>query len=117
MKHDKLMTAMTSSEHHDWATPPNFVRFLEHYFYLEFDLDAAADIFNTKAPIFFSKAENSLFQNWFGNVWLKAVPIIKSKASIAQPKAKLRRLLIISAFFKPMESICRARSLCGNGIL
>ena len=70
MKHDKLMTAMTSSEHHDWATPPNFVRFLEHYFYLEFDLDAAADIFNTKAPIFFSKAENSLFQNWFGNVWL-----------------------------------------------
>lgn len=70
MRHDNLLSAMTSSEHHDWATPPNFVKFVEDYFNIEFDLDAAASIENKKAPNCFTIEDNSLFQNWFGNVWL-----------------------------------------------
>jgi len=70
MKHDKLMTAMTSSEHQDWATPPNLVKYIEDYFFVKFDLDAAASSSNHKAPIYFTIEDNSLLQNWFGNVWL-----------------------------------------------
>jgi len=62
--------AMMSSKHQDWATPPSFVKYVEDYFNIQFDLDAAASSSNHKAPNFFTIEDNSLFQSWYGNVWI-----------------------------------------------
>ena len=62
--------AMMSSKHQDWATPPSFVKYIENMFDIQFDLDAAASSSNHKAPNYFTIEDNSLFQKWFGNVWI-----------------------------------------------
>ena len=54
----------------DFATPPQFVKWVEDYFEVKFDLDAAASIHNKKAPDFISKEMDSFKTDWYGNVWL-----------------------------------------------
>jgi len=54
----------------DWATPRSFLRWLEENKGFKPNLDAAATVRNTKAPMFFSPSQDGLKQEWFGNVWL-----------------------------------------------
>ncbi len=64
------LDAMMSSDRQDWATPPPFLEWLAERFGFEPDLDPAAAAHNTKAPHYFTEAQNGLFQNWFGKVWI-----------------------------------------------
>lgn len=58
------------SECQSWATPGVFIEWLEAWNQFAFDLDAAADPGNAKAPNYYTEQDNSLNQVWFGNVWL-----------------------------------------------
>lgn len=58
------------SERQDWGTPMAFMRYLEESFAFYPTLDAAASATNTKAGRYFSIVDDSLNQDWFGNVWL-----------------------------------------------
>jgi len=65
--------APLSSDRQDWATPPAFIDWLsERFDELRggFDLDAAASNINFKGSKYFTIEDNSLFQSWFGHVWL-----------------------------------------------
>lgn len=54
----------------DRGTDPNFVRSLEERFGEPFTLDVAAAPHNTKAPRFFTRADDGLSQSWAGErVW------------------------------------------------
>ena len=55
---------MFSSKSEDWETPQDFFDSLNREFH--FSLDAAASDSNAKCPIYFTKRENSLLQNWGG---------------------------------------------------
>jgi site-specific DNA-methyltransferase (adenine-specific) len=61
---------MMSSNTDQWATPLDFFKKLDAEFY--FDVDVCADADNAKCPVFFSKAENGLAQNWreFSCCWM-----------------------------------------------
>tara|TARA_Y100000401_G_scaffold117409_1_gene126087 strand:+ start:2293 stop:2808 length:516 start_codon:yes stop_codon:yes gene_type:complete len=54
----------------NWATPRAFLDWLKEEKGFKPDLDAAASATNTKASMYFSKADDSLTKDWFGNVWL-----------------------------------------------
>lgn len=54
----------------DFRTPQSFIDYLKEKWYLEFDLDAAADRHNKKAKHYFSIEDDALSQDWFGKVWL-----------------------------------------------
>lgn len=62
--------APISSKDQTWATPWSVVRYLEALFNLEFDLDACAENHTAKAPCWFTKEDDALTQDWFGNVFL-----------------------------------------------
>jgi phage N-6-adenine-methyltransferase len=53
----------------DWATPVEIVREFEAEFG-PFDLDACCRTDTAKAPTYYTKADNSLAQPWFGRVWM-----------------------------------------------
>ena len=58
------------SKNQTWGTPREFMNFLRKNMFFIPDLDAAASIKNTKAPLYFSEKDNSLEKDWFGHVWL-----------------------------------------------
>ena len=58
------------SDRQDWATPDNFVEWIQSEHNLVFSLDAAASDHNHKAPNYITKEMDSLNMNWSGNVWL-----------------------------------------------
>lgn len=53
---------MRSSATDDWATPPEFFAKLDAEFF--FDVDVCASNSNAKCPIFFSKEDDGLEQDW-----------------------------------------------------
>jgi len=66
---DKLKVHFMS-DRQDWGTPPAFMEFLVDSFNWSPDLDAAASPENAKAPNFFTEDDDSLTQDWHGDVWL-----------------------------------------------
>lgn len=52
----------------DWATPWKFVRGVESWFGA-FSLDVCAEPNTTKAPWFYTEADNGLVQRWDGRWW------------------------------------------------
>jgi len=52
----------------DWETPDNLFSKLNEEFH--FTLDLAANEFNKKCDIFYSKQDNALAQDWKGSCWL-----------------------------------------------
>ncbi len=59
-----------SSKSEEWETPQHLFDRLNAIY--QFKLDACATARNAKCPVFFSKEENSLEQDWapFGRIWL-----------------------------------------------
>jgi site-specific DNA-methyltransferase (adenine-specific) len=55
---------MFSSANEVWATPQDFFDKLNDEFH--FDLDPCANVENAKCPIFFTKEDNGLAQDWQG---------------------------------------------------
>jgi len=53
----------------EWYTPPYIVERLEKMFG-RFDLDPCATVESTKAPRFFTKDDDGLMTDWFGNVFM-----------------------------------------------
>jgi len=69
----RALRVMTSSVRHDWPTPWPFFSAVEKFFRAQyggpFELDCCADASNTKAPRYFSLADNGLARPWWGRVW------------------------------------------------
>jgi len=57
-----------SKKSDEWVTPQQVFDKLNEEFF--FSLDAAATSENAKCQKYFTKEDNALFQQWFGNVWL-----------------------------------------------
>lgn len=85
----------------DWATPRAFMDWLELEFRWRPNLDAAADIRNSKAPHFYDEQIDGLSKEWFANVWLnppygREIPrwLEKCKEQILNPLVKTIFVLI-----------------------
>ena len=62
----KGQKTLFSSEKHDWETPPElFERYNQIH---KFTIDLAASHHNTKLPRFYTEQDNSLLQDWNGEV-------------------------------------------------
>ncbi len=62
---------MFSSESDEWETPWPLIRAIEEKIGIKFRLDACAKDANAaKAPLYYSPAEDSLVQDWWGDVWM-----------------------------------------------
>lgn len=61
--------AMLSSDRMDWETPPELFNWISEK-YGPFDLDAAAEHETAKCDAYFTKEDDGLKQEWWGNVWL-----------------------------------------------
>lgn len=90
---------MFSSDRHDWETPQQLFAELNSEFM--FTLDAAADKKNSKCVKFFSAADDTLHNEWYGRVFCnppygKDIPKFVQKAveEIQQPYCELIVLLI-----------------------
>jgi phage N-6-adenine-methyltransferase len=57
-----------SSKTDDWATPEEFFDELDGIFH--FDLDACASPTNAKCERYFTREDDTLKQEWTGNVWM-----------------------------------------------
>jgi len=97
---ENQIKGMMSSEHQDWATPPPFMRYLEEVFGWSPDLDAAASEINHKAESYFTQADNGLFQEWWGNVWVNppfgsALPSWIDKAIIEADRYEVESIFML----------------------
>jgi len=54
----------------DFRTPREFMYFLHKKFHFTPYLDVCASLYNTKAPFYYSEAENCLEKEWYGQVWM-----------------------------------------------
>jgi len=59
-----------SSEKQDWATPPQFIQWLNRRWGVKFDLDVAASDKTAKAPEWFTIEDDALSKDWFGHCWM-----------------------------------------------
>lgn len=57
-----------SSNSNEWETPTEFFDELNAIFH--FDLDVCASAENAKCQHYFTREEDALQQEWFGNVWM-----------------------------------------------
>jgi len=60
---------MMSSASDNWATPQDFFD-AQNAKYGPFDIDVCADASNAKCPVFFTKEQNGLLQEWKGKCWM-----------------------------------------------
>lgn len=58
-----------SSATDNWATPQDFFDSVADRFG-PFDLDVCADDENAKCSVYFTKADDGLTKQWFGNCWM-----------------------------------------------
>lgn len=70
MNKERSLNVMFKSDRQDWATPDNFIEWLNDEMCLRFDLDAAASDDNHKAPSYFTVDDDGLNCDWWGRVWL-----------------------------------------------
>lgn len=61
-----ITKGMMSSDKQDWETPQSFIDALP----INFDLDACAYDSTTKAPKWFTEADDALSKEWHGKVWM-----------------------------------------------
>jgi phage N-6-adenine-methyltransferase len=64
-----INSGLLSSSTDEWATPMDFFRTVAHEFG-PFDVDVCANAGNAKAPVFFTRDQNGLDQEWAGRVWM-----------------------------------------------
>lgn len=84
----------------DWATPRAFLDWLDHERSWVPNLDAAADIRNTKAPHFFNESDDGLSKEWYGNVWLnppygRAIPEWLEKCNEQIKRKEVESIMVL----------------------
>lgn len=68
MGNNRIKTEQTGRN--DYATPWPVIRFLEKFFNIKFDLDPCCYPHTAKAKNYFTKEDDGLSKNWFGNVFM-----------------------------------------------